>query len=68
MKDLLGTIRDELKDVHIESGSNVSFDRVCNALNDRLSVSSVYAMGVRDGKEHIREEFRALMGIDISES
>lgn len=63
MKDLLEIIKDELKYVHIEDGSTDAFDRVCRQLNARLTLSSVFQLGVRDGRNQMKNEIRELLGV-----
>ena len=45
MNNLLDIIKEELKDVHIEDGTNQAFDRVCEQLRDRLLDYQRYLMG-----------------------
>ena len=64
MTNLLETIRDELKGVHIETGRTDSFDKVCQDLANRLSNSTVFEYGFRKGQEDLRDSFKALLDIE----
>lgn len=63
MKDLLEIIRDELKDVRIDDGTKHGFDNVCSRLNERLKGTYVYSLGVKDGKERLRNSLKDLLDI-----
>ena len=63
MRDLLNEIRDCLKDVHIEDGTEQEFDRVCQKLSDSLASSKVYELGFRCGQERLSDDFKTLLRI-----
>ena len=63
MKDLLDIIKEELKGVHIEDGTNEAFNSVCEQLSDRLTNHKMYSMGSMQGKESLRDSLKDLLGI-----
>lgn len=65
MSILLETIKDALKDVHIEDGTNDSFDRVCEMLENKIkdSHASIYALGIKNGEKQCKENILTLLGV-----
>ena len=63
MKDMLEEIRDCLKGECIGEWSDRSFNEACIKLNNRLTTSSVFKMGVKAGKSSVIEGFKELMDL-----
>ena len=63
MKNILDEIRDELKDVHIETGTQGSFDRVCLRLAERLTKNTLFELGKKAGREEVQDSIKALLNI-----